>query len=84
MGRITSRIRDYDVNPARLANANPILNTCEYTFTFNDGDETILNANLIAKAMYAQCNPDGTIMFSLTQSLTIDNLTLQLDLLTRK
>jgi hypothetical protein len=31
----------------------------EYTFTFNDGDATILKANLIAEAMYAQCNPDG-------------------------
>jgi hypothetical protein len=27
-------------------------------FTFNDGDGTVLNANLIAEAMYAQCNPD--------------------------
>jgi hypothetical protein len=27
-------------------------------FTFNDGDETVLNANLIAEAMYAQCDPD--------------------------
>jgi hypothetical protein len=32
----------------------------EYTFTFDDGDETVLNANLIAEAMYAQCNPDGS------------------------
>ncbi len=30
----------------------------EYTFTFNDGDETVLNTNLIAEAMYAQCNLD--------------------------
>ncbi len=35
------------------------LNTRKYTFTFNNGDETILNANLIAEAMYAQCDPDG-------------------------
>ncbi len=32
---------------------------CEYMFTFNDGDETVLNANLIAEAMCAQCDPDG-------------------------
>ncbi len=50
-GRITSRKRDKDGNPVGLANANPILNTREYTFTFDDGDETILNANLIAEAM---------------------------------
>jgi hypothetical protein len=28
-------------------------------FTFNDGDKTVLNVNLIAEAMYAQCDPDG-------------------------
>jgi hypothetical protein len=58
-GRVTSRKRDKDSNPIGLANTNPILNTHEYTLTFNDGDETILNANLIAEAMYVQCNPDG-------------------------
>ncbi len=57
-GRATSRKRDKDSNPIGLANANPILDTQEYTFTFNDGDETMLNANLIAEAMYVQCDPD--------------------------
>jgi hypothetical protein len=52
-GRVTSRKRDKDGNPVGLANVNPILDTHEYMFTFNDGDETILNANLIAEAMYA-------------------------------
>jgi hypothetical protein len=59
-GHITSRKRYKDSNPVGLANANPILNTLEYTFTFDKGDETILNANLIAEAMYVQCNPDGS------------------------
>ncbi len=58
-GRITSRKRDKDSNPIGLANANPILDTREYTFTFDNGDETVLNANLIAEAMYAQCDPEG-------------------------
>ncbi len=58
-GRVTSRKRDKDSNPVGLGNTNPILDTGEYTFTFDDGDETILNANLIAGAMYAQCDPDG-------------------------
>jgi hypothetical protein len=58
-GRITSRKRDKNGNPVGLANMNPILNMHEYTFTFYDGDETILNANLIVEAMYVQCNPDG-------------------------
>jgi hypothetical protein len=31
----------------------------EYTFTFDDGDETVMSANLIAEAMYAQCDPEG-------------------------
>jgi hypothetical protein len=54
---ITSRKRDKDGNPVGLANTNPILDTREYRFTFNNGDETVLNANLIAEEMYAQCNP---------------------------
>ncbi len=57
-GRVTSRKRDKDGNPVGLANANPILDTHEYTFTFNDGDETVMSANLIAEAMYVQCDPD--------------------------
>ncbi len=57
-GRVTSRERDKDRNPVGLANANPILNTHEYTFTFDDDDETVRNANLIAEAMYAQCDPN--------------------------
>jgi hypothetical protein len=28
----------------------------EYTFTFNNGDETVISSNLIADAMYAQCD----------------------------
>ncbi len=57
-GRVTSQKRDKDSNPVGLANVNPILNTHAYMFTFDNGDETALNANLIAEAMYAQCNPD--------------------------
>jgi hypothetical protein len=57
-GHITSCKRDKNGYLTGLVNTNPILNTHEYTFTFNDGDETILNANLVAEAMYAQCNPD--------------------------
>ncbi len=59
-GRITSHKRDKDGNPVGLANANPILDLRKYTFTFNDGDETVLNTNLIAEAMYVQSNPDGS------------------------
>ncbi len=48
---------DKDGNPIGLANANPILDTHEYTFAFDDGDETVMSANLIAVAMYVQCDP---------------------------
>ncbi len=58
-GHVTAQKRDKDGNPIVLANANPILDTREYMFTFDDGDETVLSVNLIAKAMYAQCDPDG-------------------------
>ncbi len=58
-GRVTFRKRDKDGNLVGLANANSILNTREYMFTFEDGDKTVLNSNLIAKAVYAQCDPDG-------------------------
>jgi hypothetical protein len=52
-GHITSRKRDKDSNLVGLANANPILDKRKYTFTFNNGDETVLNANLIAKDMFS-------------------------------
>ena len=58
-GRATAQKRDTDGNPKGRANPNPILDTCEYTVTFDDGDVTKLTANLIAESMYAQCNPDG-------------------------
>jgi hypothetical protein len=57
-GCVTSWKKDNNGNPVGLANANPILDTREYTFTFDDGDETELNANLIAEAIYAQRDPD--------------------------
>ncbi len=54
-GHVESRKRDADGNPVGLANANPILDTHEYVVEFYDGDETKVNANLIAEA----CDPDG-------------------------
>jgi hypothetical protein len=58
-GHVTARKWDKDGNPIGLANANPILDTREYTFTFDDGDETVMSANLIAEATYAKCDPNG-------------------------
>jgi len=58
-GRVTARKRDVDGNLKGTANDIPILDTREYVVTFDDGDVTELNANLIAQSMYAQCDPDG-------------------------
>jgi hypothetical protein len=65
-GHVTSRKRDTGGNPIGLANNNPILNTREYTFTFNDSHETILNAKLMKQCM-RNATQTGTNMFSLTQ-----------------
>ena len=58
-GRVTARKRDSDGNPTGRANDNPILDTREYTVTFDDGDVTELTANVIAESMYSQCDPYG-------------------------
>jgi hypothetical protein len=58
-GHVTAQKKDADGNPKGRANPNPILNTREYTVTFDDGDVTDLTANLIAESMYAQCDPNG-------------------------
>ncbi len=58
-GRVTAQKRDIDGNLKGTANNIPILDTREYMVTFDDGDMTELNANLIAQSMNAQCDPDG-------------------------
>ena len=58
-GRIKSSKWDADGNPIGWTDANPILDTREYIMEFEDGNEAGLNVNLIAEAMYAQCDPNG-------------------------
>ena len=58
-GRVTGRKRDIDGNTTRRAPDNPILYTREYNVQFEDGEVTEFTANVIAKYMYAQCEPDG-------------------------
>ncbi len=58
-GRVTAQKRGADGNPKGRASSNPILDTCEYSVTFDDGDMTKLTANLITESMYAQCDPEG-------------------------
>jgi hypothetical protein len=50
-GCVTAQKRDADGNPKGRANPNPILDTREYTVTFDNGDVTDLTANLIADPM---------------------------------
>jgi hypothetical protein len=49
-GHITEQKRDRDGNPVGHANGN---------VNFDDGDHTKLTANMIAKSLYLQCDPDG-------------------------
>ena len=51
--------RDADGNPVGRANANPILDTCQYKVYFSDGQVTKLNGNVIADLMYAKRVEDG-------------------------
>jgi hypothetical protein len=67
--RVKSQKKDANGNPIGLANTNSILNTCEYIVAFDDGEETIVNANLIAEAMYAQCDLD------VNQYVLLDSIT---------
>lgn len=51
--------QDLDGNPIGCRSDNPILDTCLYDMKFPDGEVTLLRANMIAKAMYSQCDVDG-------------------------
>ena len=66
-GRVIRWKRDTDSNPTGRANANPILDTRVYNIEFDEGDVTELTANMIAQAMYAQCDPDGNQYMLLDQ-----------------
>ncbi len=56
---MTAQKQDQGGNPIGHANDNLILDTQSYIFVFDDGDQTELTANMIAKALYLQCDPDG-------------------------
>ena len=59
-GHVTAWKRDMDGNLKETANDILILDTHEYMLTFDDGDVTDLNANLIVQSIYAQWDPDGS------------------------
>jgi hypothetical protein len=83
-GCVTAQKQDKDGNHVRLANANTILDTHECTFTFDNGDETVMSANLIAEGMYVQCDPNGNQYVLLDSIINHKRLTLQLDPWTKR
>ena len=58
-GRVKSRKRDADGNLTGRANDDPVLDTRVYNVEFDDSDVTKLTANMIAQAMYSQCDHEG-------------------------
>ena len=66
-GRVIRQKRDANGNPTGRANANPILDTRTYDIEFDDGDVTEFTANMIAQAMYVQCDINGNQYFLLDQ-----------------
>jgi hypothetical protein len=58
-GCVTVRERDQDGNPVGHANDNSIFDTRSYIIDFDDGNQTVLTANMIAESFYYQCDPDG-------------------------
>jgi hypothetical protein len=57
--RMTAHKCDRDSNPVGCANDNQILDTRSYIVDFDDGNQTELTTNFIAKSLYFQCDPDG-------------------------
>eukprot|EP00804_Cyclotella_cryptica_P024181 CCRYP_019499-RA/>CCRYP_019499-RA protein AED:0.42 eAED:0.48 QI:0/0/0/1/0.5/0.33/3/0/265 len=58
-GKVLRRKRDPDGSLVGTAHANPALDTRIYEFRFPDGWTEELAANVIAEAVYAQCDADG-------------------------
>jgi hypothetical protein len=75
-GRVTRRKREADGNPIGRSHDSPALDTRSYIIEFDDNDRAELTANLIAKSMYAQCDPDGNqylILADIVDHRSMDN-----------
>ena len=57
-GCVTKRVHDNYGNTMGRSNTNPILESRQCVFKFEDGNEAKLAANDISQSMYAQCDPD--------------------------
>ncbi len=64
-GTIKACKRDLDGNPICWQSDNPILDTCFIDIELPDDEVTLLTANMTAQAMYAQCDIDRNVYFSL-------------------
>ena len=58
-GKAKRRKRDANGNLIGRANTNPILDSRLHEVEFVDGEVTELTANMIADAMFAQCDEEG-------------------------
>ena len=58
-GRVIRRKRNADGDLIGRSNTNPILDTWEYEVEFANGEVTKLTANVIAEAMFSQCDDNG-------------------------
>ncbi len=58
-GTVKACKQDLDGNPIGCQSDNPILDTHLYDMEFPDGKVAPLTTNMMAKAMYAQCDVDG-------------------------
>jgi hypothetical protein len=66
-GQVVQQKRDADGIPTGKASSNPVLDTRTYEVEFDNGDVTEFTANMIAQAMYAQCDIDGNQYLLLDQ-----------------
>ena len=61
-GTVKSRVKDFEGQPIRKADKNPILATRAFNVEFSDGENAELRTgrNIIAECMYAQCDIEGS------------------------
>ena len=57
--KVTKRLRDADSIRIRMANENPILDSCMYKVEYQDGTKASLAANYIAKNLFTQVDQEG-------------------------
>jgi len=59
IGQVLKRMHDEDGNPVGQRHNNPLLDTWHYEVQFGDGSLVEYTANLVAKNMLAQSDPEG-------------------------